>query len=201
MPPSAAIELLDELSPEPRDAVNEWVQSRYDWKVPNRQDHLDRRRWVSHSRCLFSITDWIGPQQRAGRSEPILAMPDEVVEAIESSRWILELEPDWDESGSAAYSESTLRSAHEFVLRLASSWRKHSSTAMPLPKILPGPDASIDLHWKSERYELLANIPNDPSKPATFYGDDFGNACIRGSFDPSRLRQALIFWLAAFAEA
>jgi len=66
---------------------------------------------------------------------------------------------------------------------------------LPSPKIQPGPEASIDLHWKMERFELLVNIPNDPSKPATFYGDDYGDLCIRGNLNPSAPIPGLVVWL------
>ena len=51
------------------------------------------------------------------------------------------------------------------------------------------------MHWKMPRFELLVNIPEDPTKPATFYGDDFGNSAIRGNLNPAEAIPGLVAWL------
>jgi hypothetical protein len=66
---------------------------------------------------------------------------------------------------------------------------------LPVPKILPGPNASIDLHWKLPGFELLVNIPSDAAQPATFYGDDYRNSCIRGNLNPAEEVRGLVVWL------
>ena len=123
------------------------------------------------------------------------AVSPRIREAIESSRWILDLEDDWDELGSSKYSESTWQRACNFLVQQARFSRRVLGGELPSPRIQPGPAASIDMHWKMERFELLVNIPSDPSKSATFYGDDYGDLCMRGNLNPSEAIPGLVVWL------
>lgn len=120
-----------------------------------------------------------------------------ILKAIASSRWILDLEDDWDEAGASSYARSTWDRACQFLIQQAVFCHEVFGKELPSPKILPGPDASIDLHWKRERFELLVNIPSDLTKLATFYGDDRGSVSIRGSLNPSGAVQGLVGWLLA----
>jgi hypothetical protein len=118
-----------------------------------------------------------------------------VEDAITSSRAILNLKHDWDEQGSPGYEEATWRRACDFVLRQANFARENLGRELPVPMILPGPDASIDVHWKMPWFELSVNIPKDASQPATFYGDDFGNSSIKGTLNPAEEIPGIIVWL------
>lgn len=124
-----------------------------------------------------------------------ISVSPQIQEAIELSKWILELEENWDEQGSSKYAKSTWERACHFLIRQAKFSLQISGKGLPSPKILPGPEASIDLHWKMERFELLINIPESLSKPATFYGDDYGALCIRGNLNPSKPVPGLVVWL------
>jgi hypothetical protein len=67
---------------------------------------------------------------------------------------------------------------------------------LPAPAILPGPNGSIDLHWKTPRFELLVNVPREEANPATFYGDDYGSLCIRGNLNTTEEFVGFLgFWL------
>jgi hypothetical protein len=122
-------------------------------------------------------------------------MPQSTAEAITSSQRILDLKYDWDEQGSPGYEQATWQRACDFLVRQASFARESLGRDLPVPRILPGPHGSLDVHWKMPRFELLVNIPHDPSKPATFYGDDFGNSSIRGNLNPDEAIPGLIAWL------
>ena len=65
-----------------------------------------------------------------------------------------------------------------------------------MPDILPGPDGSVDLHWKLEQCDLLINVPAHPSAKATFFGENRRGTFIKGAFDPSACNQGLLLWLA-----
>ena len=118
-----------------------------------------------------------------------------VREAIESSRTILDLEPD-DDHGEAGYSEETWNRAVEFVTKNAKWLWDSFGCVIDAPQILPGPDGSIDVHWDHPSFEMLINIPADPRAKAGFYGDDRGEIAIKGSIDPSRFNHGLLQWLA-----
>lgn len=117
---------------------------------------------------------------------------------IQRSRRLLELEDDWDEEGSPGYSEETWSRAIEYLRRQSwVCWLRYGVT-IPNPRISPGPDGSIDIHWRTESYELLLNIPRHPPTSATFYGDDYARLSIRGTFDPTAEpagHMALVSWL------
>ncbi|MFQ5677782.1 MAG: hypothetical protein ACE5G1_17970, partial [bacterium] len=67
-----------------------------------------------------------------------------------------------------------------------------TSRVIPTPKITPGPNGSIDILWKSANYRLLINIPDNPKKQASFYGDNFSTDTIEGTFNPSNFNQGLL---------
>ena len=118
-----------------------------------------------------------------------------IQQAITTSRSILELEDDWDDQGSPRYAEATWQRATDFLVRQADFARASLGRELPVPKILPGPKASIDLHWKLAGFELLVNIPSDAAQPTTFYGDDYRNSCIRGNLNPAEEIRGLVVWL------
>lgn len=75
-----------------------------------------------------------------------------------------------------------------------------TSVALASLRVLPGPDGSIDLHWESEQYELLINVPSDESA-ASFYGDDKerSGTVIKGTVDLSTTHQWLFQWMEQFS--
>jgi hypothetical protein len=119
-----------------------------------------------------------------------------LAEGIRASRWILDLKDDHDGAGSPGYREETWQRAVDFVGKNAKWLWQHFHIYIELPDILPGPEGSIDLHWKAERCDLLVNIPVDPSAKATFYGEDRRGTFIKGAFDPGVYNQGLLLWLA-----
>jgi hypothetical protein len=159
------------------------------WEQPTEKRKVPSQWFVRSIRPRLG--GWFGSTRR--NLESVIQF--RIGEAIESSRWILDLDHDWDEQGSSAYSQVTWQRACRFLILQAKRAHQVSGRELPPPKIQPGPEASIDLHWKMERFELLVNIPSDPSKPATFYGDDYGDLCIRGNLNPSEPIPGLIVWL------
>jgi hypothetical protein len=114
---------------------------------------------------------------------------------IHASQKLVTLEDNWDGEGSPGYSEATLDRAAAFLrLHMRWVWEKYG-VWLEVPRILPGPSGSIDIHWETPDYEVLVNVPNDPSAPATFYGDDYGKGSIKGTFDPSFFNFGLLTWL------
>lgn len=120
--------------------------------------------------------------------------PRQLACRIAESRTLLQLQHDWDGEGSEPINEDTWKRAVDFLQKQATLVRSRSGLEIDAPDILPGPDASIDLHWDRKDFELLVNIPADPKKMAGFYGDDRGVIRQKGTFDPSRLNEALLAW-------
>jgi hypothetical protein len=114
---------------------------------------------------------------------------------IEQAAGLLKLPQDWDGEGSSAYSRGAFDRAVTFLSNHSAKGYDLRSSFPPPPRIGPGPDGSIDLHWKQKTWELLVNIPADDTQMAVFYGDDFGAAKIKGSFDPKAVDLGIINWL------
>jgi hypothetical protein len=114
---------------------------------------------------------------------------------IEQAKHLLELSNDCDEEGSPACSVGTLDRAAAFLTAHSAKGYELCSSYPPAPKIGPGPDGSIDLHWKQKTWELLVNIPANANQMAVFYGDDYGAAKIKGSFDLKTLNRGILAWL------
>lgn len=114
---------------------------------------------------------------------------------IKESRAILDLQDDWDEEGSPGYTHSTWKLAVNFLVQNALwLWLDNGIPVEP-PRILPGPDGSIDIHWQTCDHELLVNVPRDVGTPATYYGDTSAGESVKGSLDLSADNQWLLKWL------
>ncbi len=124
----------------------------------------------------------------------IFRLPEElgnIAAAIEKSRYILQLEKNFDGSESEAYSPETWLKTVSFVAEYANWLFDLFGKTMAVPKIYHGPDSSIDIYWENERFNLLINIPPGTA-PATFYGDNYGTQITEGRFDPANFREALL---------
>lgn len=104
---------------------------------------------------------------------------------------ILNFKGDPDDDGFVPYSKNTLDRAKRFLSAYTFSFAKRSS----FPNVLPGPAGSIDIHWKSEKRELLVNIPADSNLPATFYGDDYDKNFIKGAAKIGTMEEPIAYWL------
>lgn len=120
------------------------------------------------------------PQDRAQKGPRTSAIED----AVRQSRWLLDLQDDWDDEGSPPIAEATWNVAAKFLRRQGNVYWKHHSKEIPAPHISPGSDGSIDIHWKTVRFELLVNIGESPDFSTSFYGDDYGRTKIKGSLNP-----------------
>ena len=82
----------------------------------------------------------------------------------EAKKRLLALEENWDGEGSPAYQERTLEAAAGFLYALVEQSETLEAAKV---RILPASEGSIDLHWKTDRFELLVNFRPDGSVPTT----------------------------------
>ncbi|OFW10423.1 MAG: hypothetical protein A3G20_03005 [Acidobacteria bacterium RIFCSPLOWO2_12_FULL_59_11] len=121
---------------------------------------------------------------------------EEAEQVIESSRAVLELEEDWDGEGASAITEETWQRAVTFLRRNALGLWEKKGVRVESPSIVPLNDGSLDIHWKVARKELLVNIPPDPGKRATYYGDNRqGGNVVEGDLDTDAPNHWLLVWL------
>jgi hypothetical protein len=121
-----------------------------------------------------------------------------VADAVEKSEYILHLPDNWDDEGSPPYERETWERAAKFALRVSAAlWRKEQVLTDP-PAIHNGPKASIDIHWKNPKAELLINVPAAFDRPATYYGLNKETGFdIKGNLDTSASNEWLLMWIAA----
>lgn len=114
--------------------------------------------------------------------------------AIEEANKLLDFRDPEDETY-VPVSGETLSRASKFLISYAAEMLNKYQVAIPAPRILPGPNGTIDLHWKTPQKELLINIPSNDEAVVSFYGDDYGQMCIKGTLPLSAPGYGIMLWL------
>ncbi|MEZ4837802.1 hypothetical protein [Flavobacterium sp.] len=107
---------------------------------------------------------------------------DYLSEEIIRSKYILELEPNWDDNNSEAYTSETLKVAIDFIIKFALFIKKTYNKNMIKPRIYHGPNGSIDLSWSENNFRLFINIEKNGAK-AHYYSDYNKKQVSEGIFD------------------
>lgn len=147
------------------------------WRVPTN----DSRQWAIPARVLRFIPK---------APDPLADLLGE----ISRSREILELPDDWNDEGACHFDEATWRRATEFLKQSARLLLVRSGVTLPTPRILPGSNGGIDLHWETGLRELLINVPPG-NAPAGFYGEAMGTNSIKGKVAVEATDLGLFKWL------
>ena len=169
-----------------------------DWrkqKFPANDSGWPQRTSVQDAVAYRAVYRAVKPQLRVRHK-----IEDELSAAIEVSKYILHLENNWDEENSSGYQEKTWLRAVGFLRDVNKLLLENFSCSMLVPRILPGPNGSVDLHWSSGQNRLLVNFPENEALPAGFYGDNFGKAQIKGTFDQLTEKSAIVFQLAEYCQ-
>lgn len=155
--------------------------------LPPKMEELARK----HMGKNLAQMGWTHVVEADSGIEPLKRAPSEAIaHKIQESRRILEIEDNWDGEGSVGYSVETWEKAVSFLRVLEDTLH----VALDAPDILPGPDGSIDLHWLTEQYEMLVNIPSE-GDVATYYGDNYSSNSIKGSIAISGVDSFVFLWL------
>jgi hypothetical protein len=80
-----------------------------------------------------------------------------------------ELLDDWDDDGGKAISKELARHVEGFLFsikKLAEHWDRELLD----PTLSPGLAETVDIHWKTENFELLVNVKNGDGL-CSFYGE------------------------------
>ena len=119
-----------------------------------------------------------------------------MAEEIDKSKYLLDLEEDWDDEGGKAVSIDTWKRAAVFLLDHANWLYYKENFKMITPQIRPGPDASVDLLWKNNDFRLLINIPEIENEPIGFYGDNNeGKNPMKGTIEQESIQKFLATWI------
>lgn len=120
--------------------------------------------------------EWI--EERAAAKVPPLELE------IRRSQAMLALPENWDDSDARPIQRSTWDRAITCLRRLVSYCSGGIGGAVPVPVISPCADGSIDIFWRRTEFQLLVNIPSDPTHSSEFYGETRTGMKLKGSFNP-----------------
>ena len=109
-------------------------------------------------------------------------VPPKFVAAIEESRQLLELPPDWDDEGACAIHFDTWTRATRFLRNTVV--KSGAAAALPVPTISACRDGSIDMFWETEKYRLLINISSSEDAGGDYYGETKSRLVVKGTFQP-----------------
>ena len=147
------------LWPRSSDIVKRW----YNESRKTHYQRIDEGTKKAFQECFF-------PNRRLSRVAPYRSpVITSLLKAIDASKAEFPSHDNWDQEGSVGYSESTWRRVNQFLIRNAIHFSR--SRNFSVPEILPGPDGSIDLLWRTKSRELLINVPPG-TEALSFYGDD-----------------------------
>jgi hypothetical protein len=135
--------------------------------------------------------------QSIGSSAKVDSADPRLQAALDGAERLTQLADDWDDAGGTAYTKEHVAKVTDFLSLVAKSVFSEKRAHIPVPRINPGPGDSIDVHWKEPGKILLLNIPADPEKLSTFYGETCGGekAEIRGFLDLRYLNSWIAEWL------
>ena len=104
----------------------------------------------------------------------IHTLPDTLLslqKSIEKSKYILDLQANWDGENAEVYTEDVWIKAVSFLCEFSIDIYNTFGKTPITPAIYHGPEGSIDILWKTDDLNLLLNIPKD-DQPATFSGEN-----------------------------
>lgn len=139
--------------------------------------------WLQSDRPVFTrAVDEVFDVSASAHAD---GLSEEMLETFSRSRELLSLPENWDSEGAAPISASTHDRAIALVKTIAAKHFNIAQAALPVPRVGPALDSSIDLFWKLSHSSLLLNVPHDPSEAATYYGRRQNGTYISGSIVPN----------------
>ena len=136
------------------------------------------------------------PSPKAVRERAFDEHFDSLLDLRISSNRLLELTEDWDEEGSLPYRKETLERAFDFLFGFINYAYDSTNKLVDIPRVLPGPEGSIDILWKNDRSKLLLNVP-PRTELLGYYGYNRKGEEVRGRIHPDAqgFAQTLAMWL------
>jgi hypothetical protein len=132
-------------------------------------------------------------------SEVVLPSPfsmPQLLATLQRSRRMLDFEDSWDGEGSPGYAEATWDRASDLLKRITGEYTARNGAEPTPPKVQPGPDGSIDIHWRRKGRDLVVNVPCSPDEPPAYYGETEAGATTEGRLDSAASNHWLLAWLA-----
>lgn len=116
-----------------------------------------------------------------------------LAEALNESRWMLDLHNNWDDEGSPGYAKATWERTARFLIDSA-KFVQGLGLVFAIPKVQNGPEGTIDLYWETSYAKLLLNIPVEWEAPANYYGHKTDGSETRGFLNTAHIEPWLLLW-------
>lgn len=121
-----------------------------------------------------------------------------ILNEIEDSSNIIDLDKNWDDEGALQISYETWEKASLFISNYSKWIYNNQNIIISEPDIAAVSDGSIDLTWSSEQARLLVNI-KAIEITASYYGDYFTeNNNIKGNIPINEINEFFAYWLKIF---
>lgn len=158
-------------------------------------NHKQCHTWIRHS--SLEIHNNISIELDSKVVAKIPAELHKLAAKIEDSKYILELEDNWDQEGSSPIKKEVWIRTIRFLAKLATTALQQYKFILDTPVISPVNNGSIDLYWKKkDKYQMLINIPKNKKSLAEYYGDDYDKESSKGTFDSEiKYRGVLAFFI------
>jgi hypothetical protein len=128
------------------------------------------------------------PGGMMGPAEPLLY-------AITLGQELTKLDPTHEDEVTERYDQRTVDYAASVAISLWSGYRGLFGVDMPIPRFRPGPHGSIDLRWRTPRFQLLVNVPKEAGADVTAFGKALGSLSISATFDRASPDGGLLEWV------
>lgn len=128
-----------------------------------------------------------------------VSVPNElsnIVDEINNSKEILDLEYDWDDEGASQIPKEVWQNAVKFLINYSKKLHE-LDVNIEAPDIEACRDGSIDLSWRTPMARMLINIKMENGKVyAEYYGDLFNNEkSIKGTIPVPEIEDHLLYWM------
>lgn len=121
-----------------------------------------------------------------------------ILNEIEDSSNIIDLDKNWDDEGALQISYETWEKATLFISNYSKWIYNNQNIIISEPDIAAVSDGSVDLTWSSEQARLLVNI-KEAETTASYYGDYFTeNNNIKGNIPINEINEFFAYWLKIF---
>lgn len=121
----------------------------------------------------------------------------EIVNTIEQSKFLPDLEEDWNGDNAEKVAKETWGRAAVFLIKYAQHILENFGIAIKSPEINPCRNGSIDLAWRTKNARLLINVkPTNSPVLASYYGDLYNNKqAIKNPIEDDTIVEHLAFWM------
>jgi hypothetical protein len=120
-----------------------------------------------------------------------------IAETVNNSKYILELNEDWDSLNAKKIEETEWVKASQLLINYAKFVLDNFSVIIQAPEINPCLNGTIDLSWRTKKARLLINIKTSENKIfASYYGDLYNDEQpIKNVMLNDTIIEHLAFWM------